>query len=1012
MKAWAGRGGMGEGKMVKKTSSVALGALLPLLLSSDPGEGLQAVEGLLCALQEERVRLLQSLLGDPKCQQYLEALSRFLGAPDVRLCSNVAYILGTIAEDDIGASRLVLLAERPITKDCSLLGMLATMLKWDDSEAVMNAAGTLGTLAETSMGQQLLLKDPQGDEIIENITLLLDSSNKWTASNAALVLARLSMCHEGCTKLLEHTTSELTLRRLIMSLQVDEAGCGMNAAFAIGRLCGTESGLKKVLSLPEAENMIVALELMMAKGDAGGSRNACFALSCLAADRDGHDHILKSPAYSRVIDTLCRLLQSEEQESSWFAAMTVRVLANQPTGVVKMREHPQLEKLLKKISVSNTVGKELLEEVTTTLLKLQRLPRPHPPASKLLSSGSIKLEWNDYKPPSGLQVMYRLFEKDSLLYHGRQCSYVFSSVQPGKEYRFTLSMETEGDHSPRSSVTVFTQEESLPSCPLNLRVIGRTTSQLKLIWAPPAEPHGAIKGYTVYRGNSVVESTQELSCIVGGLSPDTSYTFSVCACTSKGRGEKAFVEARTTDTGEHAPGKLTLYVVGRSEIFITWDVPKVPLGRFFNYELCLNGKVVYLGTERTYSARRLTANTEYTCTVSAITSEGRCESRPVTRRTAKDEYENINKGYSPMWSSQPATAHSPRGSTESDEKPSKSRSIMTETHKRSPAKILKNHILISQRANRSREDDRAGTPIIRSRRNSSLSWSTESRAETPQFPSEVVRLTMVSRPSEPRPPLLKGLTREVSFGGSRERNAEASVSQNEALTAKSVIACSPISPAFQGQYGLCTLSHPTRLTTDTEKGHKVPSFPGSGSFPPVSLAIFESLGPEYLVQNRAKTESELLRPQKGKQEKTQKWKRVDLISTSVQQDKAPNPCFRKTAEPGKDSMLLINRRNLRDWEGKKDPSNMVCPETWRISEPELPRSLGKSTAFTPMKKKVLSVHLPKDLLLKDHLFSNARASFQGRLNAWSQLQPGCFLQTQPQRTKDIHTMGKPCSGKR
>ncbi|XP_069097545.1 uncharacterized protein [Pleurodeles waltl] len=1010
MKAWAGRGGPGEGK----TPSVELDALLPRLLSSDPGEALQAVEGLLCALQGQRARLLQALLGDPKCHQYLDALSRLLAAPDVRLCSNIAYILGTIAEDEIGTSRLVLLAERPISKDCSLLGMLAAMLKWDDSEAVMNAAGTLGTLAETCMGQQLLLKDPQGEEIIENITLLLDSSNEWTASNAALVLARLSMCQEGCAKLLEHTTSDLILKKLITSLQVDEAGCGMNAAFAIGRLCGTDSGLKKVLSLPEAENMIVALELMMAKGDAGGSRNACFALSCLAEDRDGHSHILKSPVCSRVIDTLCRLLQSEEQESSWFAAMTVRVLANQPMGVVKLREHPQLEKLLKKMSSSNTAGKELLEEVTASLLKLQRLPRPHPPTTKRLSNGSIKLEWNDYRPLSGLQVIYRLFERDSLLYHGRQCSYVFSNVKPGKEYCFTLSMETEGDHSPHISVTVFTQEESVASCPLNLRVIGRTTSQLKLIWAPPAEPHGVIKGYTVCRGDTVVESTQELSCIVGGLTPDTSYTFSVCACTSKGRGEKAFVEARTTDTGEHAPGKLSLYVVGRSEIFITWDVPKVPLGRFFNYELCLNGKVVYLGTERTYTARRLTANTEYTCTVSAITSEGRCESRPVTRRTAKDEYENINKGYSPMWSSQPATAHSTQASTDSDEKPAKTRSIMTETYKRSPVKILKNHILISQRANRPREDDSAGTPVLRSRRNSSLSWSTESSSGTPQLLSEAVRLTMVSRQPEPRIPLLKGLTREVSFGGSRERNTEASVSQNEMLTAKSVIS-STMSPAFQGQYGLCTLSHPMRLTTDTGKGHKVPSFPGRGSFPSfpsLSVAIFESLGPEYLVQHRAKTESELLRgPQKEKQEKTQKWKRLDKASTSVQQEKTPHACVLKTTEPGKDSILLINRRNLRDWVSKQDPSEMVCQGTWPISEPELPRSLGRSTAYTPMKKKVLSVHLPKDLLLKDHLFSQARASFQGRLNVWSQLQPGRLLQTQPQRTKEIHAMGKPRSGK-
>ncbi|XP_069465848.1 uncharacterized protein [Ambystoma mexicanum] len=960
MKSWAGKTAPREVNMLQKSPPLGAASILPWLLSSDPRERLQAVEGLLCALRQDRDRLLQTLVGDSKCQLYLEALGRLLAAPDVRLCSNVAYILGTIAEDEVGASHLVLLAERPISEDWSLLGMLGAMLKWEDSEAVMNAAGTLGTLAETSMGQQWLLKDPQGDEIIENITLLLDSSNEWTASNSALVLARISLCHEGCAKLLSHATSDVTLKKLIASLKVDEAGCGMNAAFAIGRLCGTDNGLKRILSLPEAVHMVLALELMMAHGDAGGSRNACFALSCLAADTEGHKHTLKSPAYSRIIDALCRLLQSEEQESSWFAAMTVKVLASQPRGVVKLREHPQLEGVLKRLSSSKTAGKELLEEVTATLHKLQRLPRPRTPETKPLSHGSIKLEWNDYKPPSGMPVIYKLFEGDRLIYQGPQCGYEFPSTKPGQEYCFTLIMETEGDRSPCSSVRVVSQEESVPSCPVNFRVIGRTASHMKLIWAPPAEPHGVIKSYTVCRGDTIVDSTQELSCIVGGLLPATSYTFSVCACTSRGKGEKAFVEARTTDTGDHAPEKLTLYIMGRSEIFISWDVPKFPLGRFFNYELCMNGKVVYLGTERTYTARRLTANTEYTCTVSAITSEGRCESRPVTRRTAKDEYENINKGYSPMWCSQPATTASGQGSQETAEKPAKSGSNGAETLKRSPGKTLKAHLLLSQRVNRSREEDSVAKPSIRSRRDSPFSWSTVSSEEPQQLSNEPV------------------------------------------------ISCSTSSMPLEGQYHLCTLSHPTRLTADLGKVPKATSPPATRSDRSVSVAILESLGPEFLVQQRSKTESELLRgPLRGKQEKGQKWKNLDYVLL----DKAPGVCFHKTLEPEKDFILRINRRNLGG-ETWKHTSDLGYPVSWRISEPELPRAYGKNTAFAPMQKRVLSVHVPKNLLLKDHLFSQARASFQGRLNTWSQLHPGRLLQVQPQRTGGTQSLGKPVSSKR
>ncbi|XP_037735640.2 uncharacterized protein LOC102945288 [Chelonia mydas] len=702
----------------------------PLLLSPDPQQVLQAVQGLVADLHKDKEGMLEVFLGDAECEEYLGALCRLLASPEVRLCSNVAYILGTIAENESGAARLVALAGGGSGSE-GLLDSLSAMLTWDDPEAVMNAAGTLGSLAETGPSRQWLLQAQKADEIVEKLRGLLGSADEGTASNAALGLARIAGSQEGRVKLLGHPRSQHLLRQLIASLRAEEAGCSMNAAFALGRLCDTDLGLRQLFALPEVPSMIHALVSMMASAEAGGSRNACFALSCLAANKEGHDHVLQSPAFPRALDTLGHLLCAEEQESSWFAAMTMHVLASQPKGVMKLREHPELEHLLQEVAASETAGQELLEEVTGTLAKLRRLPKPPPPEAKVLDSGSIQVAWESFRPQSSLEVNYRLYDGDALLYWGPALSYAFAGSVPRQEYHFQLCLEARGDRGPYSDATVLPREEPVPSCPLDFHVTGRTATQLKLSWAPPAEPNGPIKHYTVYRGEALVGSTPELSCVVGGLAPSTSYRLSVCACTSKVQGGKATLLTKTMSLRGHAPEGLTLLVLGRSEIFVTWDVPKAPLGRFFNYELCLNGEVVYLGTARSYTARRLRANTAYTCTVSALTSAGRCVSRPVTKRTPRDEYSDVSRCHHPSpGRGQPATASAPSETPEFPQEPGRGRGNAGESFKPSPARPPRAPLPLSRRASKPWEIKSSAKPAATPRRDPSLSCSRQPSQET------------------------------------------------------------------------------------------------------------------------------------------------------------------------------------------------------------------------------------------------------------------------------------------
>lgn len=59
----------------------------------------------------------------------------------------------------------------------------------------------------------------------------------------------------------------------------------------------------------------------VAEPEAG--QTACFALSCLVTE-DGHALVLDSPSFPSLLDSLLYCLQTEDQDSSWFAAMYVR----------------------------------------------------------------------------------------------------------------------------------------------------------------------------------------------------------------------------------------------------------------------------------------------------------------------------------------------------------------------------------------------------------------------------------------------------------------------------------------------------------------------------------------------------------------------------------------------------------------------------------------------------------------------------------------------------------------
>ncbi|KAK2186772.1 hypothetical protein NP493_189g01018 [Ridgeia piscesae] len=183
-----------------------------------------ALEMLVDDLHAAKDRTIRAFLCHSGSEDFLWGLVRLLGSDNARVAGNAAYILGTVAENELGCYRIISMTQACSPRCNTILIDLTNMLAFDDSESMMNAAGTIGTLAESAEGRAWMLKEDCLNLTISHITNLLSSDNLWTSSNAALVLARLTISEEGCLKILNHDKSHTVLAMLIASLGTDEAG--------------------------------------------------------------------------------------------------------------------------------------------------------------------------------------------------------------------------------------------------------------------------------------------------------------------------------------------------------------------------------------------------------------------------------------------------------------------------------------------------------------------------------------------------------------------------------------------------------------------------------------------------------------------------------------------------------------------------------------------------------------------------------------------------------------------
>ena len=179
-----------------------------------------------------------------------------------------------------------------------------------------------------------------------------------------------------------------------------------------------------------------------------------------------------------------------------------------------------------------------------------------------------------------------------------------------------------------------------PSVPTNVRATGQSSSSIKVTWTASTDNVG-VTGYKVFRNGVQVVATASTSYTDTGLSPSTTYSYTVSAYDAVGNNSaqsSPSATARTYSGDTEAPSVPTNVVaiaLSTTSIRVTWtaSTDNVAVKGYYVYR---NGNYLATSTTTTFTNNGLTPNTVYSYTVAAYDASRNVSAQsspPVTATT-------------------------------------------------------------------------------------------------------------------------------------------------------------------------------------------------------------------------------------------------------------------------------------------------------------------------------------------------------------------------------------------
>ncbi|XP_038649929.1 receptor-type tyrosine-protein phosphatase delta-like isoform X20 [Scyliorhinus canicula] len=213
-------------------------------------------------------------------------------------------------------------------------------------------------------------------------------------------------------------------------------------------------------------------------------------------------------------------------------------------------------------------------------------------------------------------------------------SYTVEGLKPDKMYYFRLAARSEhglGAFTQRISTKTMQSMPSAPPRKVEAESVNSTT--IKVMWKPPvsSKQHGQIRGYQVTyvrlekgepQGQPIIkdvmlaeeqwesEDTQDYEAIIGGLMPETTYSITVAAYTTRGDGARSKPRLVTT-SGTVFAKNFRVKAVMKTSVLLSWEVPET-YKPGVSFKILYNGQSVEVdGQSMRKLITNLQPNTEY-----------------------------------------------------------------------------------------------------------------------------------------------------------------------------------------------------------------------------------------------------------------------------------------------------------------------------------------------------------------------------------------------------------------
>ncbi len=167
-----------------------------------------------------------------------------------------------------------------------------------------------------------------------------------------------------------------------------------------------------------------------------------------------------------------------------------------------------------------------------------------------------------------------------------------------------------------------------PATPTGLGASGTTQSTTNLAWNAVTPPAGCTVSYKVLQNGTMIATPSTTTDAVTGLTPSTTYTFTVEATDAFGTsaassGVNVTTSASTCTTKPSVPTGLAASGTTDSSTNLTWNAVTPPNGcTITSYTVLQNGSAVGTSTSTSYTAGNLSPSTSYTFTVEATDFAG------------------------------------------------------------------------------------------------------------------------------------------------------------------------------------------------------------------------------------------------------------------------------------------------------------------------------------------------------------------------------------------------------